>query len=196
MRRREKVNNGVEISTCTVQRKRQLGVYISPTVVSVALLLLSHLYMPTNFAHTNLIGTGRSSRVSVLFEYLHLVTAFPYSPTVCARFCTLLIKMDYFETRLWICYKWMCDLKPNESPAFWFICNGILEVSVTSQRNWLDITIKPEILRILCHDSWKTNLVFIVDLNTTIRRGFTNLTADDKKLRLEIDVGINGQCKT
>ena len=40
--------------------------------------------------------------------------------------------------------------------------------------------------------------MFIVDLNANIlvRRGFTNLTAAFKKLRLEIGVGIDGQCKT
>ena len=35
--------------------------------------------------------------------------------------------------------------------------------------------------------------MFIVDLNATIRRGFTNLTADYHKLRQEIGVGIDGQ---
>ena len=37
--------------------------------------------------------------------------------------------------------------------------------------------------------------MFIVDLNAT-RRSFTNLTADYQKLRLEIGVGIDGQCIT
>ena len=32
--------------------------------------------------------------------------------------------------------------------------------------------------------------MFIVDLNADIRRGFTNLTADYQKLRVEIGVGI------
>ena len=71
----------------------------------------------------------------------------------------------------------------------------ILEVGVTSQRNLITITIKSEILCILCHDTWETKLVFIIDLNANIRRGFTNLTADYQKLRLEIGVGIDGQCK-
>ena len=39
----------------------------------------------------------------------------------------------------------------------------------------MTITIKPEILRFLRHDSWETNSVFIVDLNATIRRVYTNL---------------------
>ena len=38
--------------------------------------------------------------------------------------------------------------------------------------------------------------MFIVDINATIRRGFTNTTADYQKLRLEIGVGIDKQCKT
>ena len=46
---------------------------------------------------------------------------------------------------------------------------------VTAQ---LTITIKPDILRILHHDSWETNSVFILDLNATIRKCFTNTTAD------------------
>ena len=54
----------------------------------------------------------------------------------------------------------------------------------------MTITIKPEILRILRHDIWGTVSVFIVDLNADIRGGFTNLTADYQKLRLEIGVGI------
>ena len=33
--------------------------------------------------------------------------------------------------------------------------------------------------------------MFIVDLNATIRRGFTNLTADYQKVRLEIGVGVD-----
>ena len=60
----------------------------------------------------------------------------------------------------------------------------------------LTITIKPEIFRNFRHDSWETNSVFIVDLNETIRRGFKNLTADYQQLRLEKDVGIDGQSKT
>ena len=56
--------------------------------------------------------------------------------------------------------------------------------------------IKREILRILRRDTWGTDSVFIVDLNATIRRGFTNITADYQKLRLEIGVGIDGQYKT
>ena len=55
---------------------------------------------------------------------------------------------------------------------------------------YITITIKPEILRILHHDIWGTVSVFIVDLNADIRGGFTNLTADYQKLRLEIGVGI------
>ena len=51
-------------------------------------------------------------------------------------------------------------------------------------------------LRILRHDTWGTDSVFIVDLNATIRRGFTNLTANYQKLRLEIGVEIDGQYKT
>ena len=51
-------------------------------------------------------------------------------------------------------------------------------------------SIKPEILRILRHDIWGTVSVFIVDLNADIRGGFTNLTADYQKLRLEIGVRI------
>ena len=50
--------------------------------------------------------------------------------------------------------------------------------------------IKPEILSILHHDIWGIVSVFIVDLNADIRGGFTNLTADYQKLRLEISVGI------
>ena len=38
--------------------------------------------------------------------------------------------------------------------------------------------------------------MFIVDLNATIKRGFTNLTADYQNLQLEIGVGIDWQCKT
>ena len=45
-------------------------------------------------------------------------------------------------------------------------------------------------------DTLGTDSVFIVDLNANIRGGFTNLTADYQKLRLEIGVGIYGQCKT
>ena len=55
---------------------------------------------------------------------------------------------------------------------------------------YITIMIKPEILRILHHDIWGTVSVFIVDLNANIRGGFTNLTADYQKLRLEIGVGI------
>ena len=54
----------------------------------------------------------------------------------------------------------------------------------------MTITIKPEILRILRYDIWGTVSVFIVDLNADKRGGFTNLTADYQKLRLEIGVGI------
>ena len=56
--------------------------------------------------------------------------------------------------------------------------------------------IKPEILRILRHDSLETISVFMVDLNATFRRGFTNFTADYQTLRMEIGVGVDGQCKT
>ena len=59
----------------------------------------------------------------------------------------------------------------------------------------MTITIKPEKLRILRIDIWGTVSVFIVDLNADIRGSFTNLTADYQKLRLEIGVGIYGQCK-
>ena len=52
----------------------------------------------------------------------------------------------------------------------------ILEVGVTSQRKLLINTIKPETIRILGHDTWETNLVFIVDLTATITRDFANLT--------------------
>ena len=48
----------------------------------------------------------------------------------------------------------------------------------------------------LRHDTWGTDLVFIVDLNATIRRGFTNITIDYQKLRLEIGVGIDRQYET
>ena len=54
----------------------------------------------------------------------------------------------------------------------------------------MTITIKPEIFRILRHDIWGTVSEFIVDLNADIRGGFTNITADNQKLRLEIGVGI------
>ena len=54
----------------------------------------------------------------------------------------------------------------------------------------MTITIQPEILRILRHDIKGTVSVFIVDLNADIRGGFTNLTADYQKLRLEMGVGI------
>ena len=54
----------------------------------------------------------------------------------------------------------------------------------------MTIAIKPKILRILRHYIWGTVSVFIVDLNADIRGGFTNLTADYQKLRLEIGVGI------
>ena len=60
----------------------------------------------------------------------------------------------------------------------------------------MTITIKPDILRILCLDIWGTVSVFIVDLNADIRGGFTNLTVDYQKLRLDIGVGIKGQSKT
>ena len=46
-------------------------------------------------------------------------------------------------------------------------------------------------LRILRLDIWGTVSVFIVDLNADIRGGFTNLTADYKKIRLDIIVGIS-----
>ena len=55
---------------------------------------------------------------------------------------------------------------------------------------YITFTIKPEILRILHHDIWGTVSVFIVERNADIRGGFTNLTADYQKLRLEIGVGI------
>ena len=55
---------------------------------------------------------------------------------------------------------------------------------------YMTITINPEILRILRHDIWGTVSVFIVDLNADIRGGFTNLTVEYQKLRLEIGVGI------
>ena len=67
----------------------------------------------------------------------------------------------------------------------------ILEVGVTSQRNWL-LRKSPK-YSVFCAltlwgQSWVS--VFIVDLKATIRRGFTNITADYQKLRLEIGVGI------
>ena len=55
---------------------------------------------------------------------------------------------------------------------------------------------KTTVLRILRRDTWGTVSVFIVDLNATIRRGFTNITADYQKLRPEIGVRIDGQYKT
>ena len=61
---------------------------------------------------------------------------------------------------------------------------------------YLTITIKPKILHILRHAIWEINSVFIVDLNATIRRGFTNLTADYQKLLHEIGEGIDGKCIT
>ena len=54
----------------------------------------------------------------------------------------------------------------------------------------MTITIKPEKLLILRLDIWGTVLVFIVDLNADIRGGFTNLTSDNQKLRLDIGLGI------
>ena len=54
----------------------------------------------------------------------------------------------------------------------------------------MTIRIKPKILRILRHDITGTVSVFIVDLNADIRGGFSNLTADYQKLRLEIGVRI------
>ena len=51
-------------------------------------------------------------------------------------------------------------------------------------------------MRILRHDTWETNSVFIVDLNTTITRDFANLTADNKKLLQEIGVRADEHCKT
>ena len=65
----------------------------------------------------------------------------------------------------------------------------ILEVGVNVTA-YMTITIKPEKLRILLLDIWGTVSVFIVDLNADIRGGFTNLTADYLKLRLDIGVGI------
>ena len=65
----------------------------------------------------------------------------------------------------------------------------ILEVGVTSQP-MLYIMIEPEKLRILRLDIWGTVSVLIVDLNADIRGGFTNLTANYQKLRLDIGVGI------
>ena len=66
----------------------------------------------------------------------------------------------------------------------------IFEVGVMSQRMTISITIKPEKLTILRLDIWGTVSVFIVDLNADIRGGFTNITADYQKLRLDIGVGI------
>ena len=66
--------------------------------------------------------------------------------------------------------------------------NAVTRLAEASWRR--DNTIKPEMLRILHHDIWGTVSVFIVDLNADIRGGFTNLTADYQKLRLEIGVGI------
>ena len=60
----------------------------------------------------------------------------------------------------------------------------------------IDYYDKARILRILRRDTWGTVSVFIVDLNATIRIGFTNITAEYQKLRLEIGVGIDGQYKT
>ena len=54
----------------------------------------------------------------------------------------------------------------------------------------MNITIKPEILRILRHDIWGTVSVFIVDINAGIKGDFTNITADYQKLRQEIGEGI------
>ena len=54
----------------------------------------------------------------------------------------------------------------------------------------MNITIKPEKLRILRLDIWGIVSVIIVDLNADIRGGFTNLTADYQTLRLEIGEGI------
>ena len=39
-------------------------------------------------------------------------------------------------------------------------------------------------------DIWRTVSVFITVLNADIRGGFTNLTADYQKLRLDIGIGI------
>ena len=55
----------------------------------------------------------------------------------------------------------------------------------------MTIRINLKILPILRqYDIWGTVSVFIVDLNADIRGGFTNLTADYQKLRLELGVGI------
>ena len=48
--------------------------------------------------------------------------------------------------------------------------------------------IKPETIRILRHDTWETNSVFIIDLSATIRRDFANPTADYQKVPPEIGV--------
>ena len=60
---------------------------------------------------------------------------------------------------------------------------------------YMTITIKSEILRILRHDIWGTVSLFIVDLNADIKGGFTNLTADYQKSRLEIGVEYKDNAK-
>ena len=56
--------------------------------------------------------------------------------------------------------------------------------------------IKPETIRILRHDTWEINSVFIVDHNATITGDFANLMTDNKKSLLEIGVKVDGHCKT
>ena len=56
--------------------------------------------------------------------------------------------------------------------------------------------IKPETIRILGHDTWEEDSVFIVDPNATITRDFANITTDYQKLLLEIGVRVDGHRKT
>ena len=71
-----------------------------------------------------------------------------------------------------------------------YACKKLYSWSRRDVTAYITITINPEKLRILHHDIWGTVSVFIVDINADIRGGFTNLTADYQKLRLEIGVGI------
>ena len=54
---------------------------------------------------------------------------------------------------------------------------------------------KPDILIVLRHDTWGTDSKFLVELNATVQRDFTNLTADYQKILLEIGVMVDGLCK-
>ena len=84
---------------------------------------------------------------------------------------------------------WNCTATHNIfQDIFFWVSDKIALVSIFSPPThpW----VSEKLQKILEHCIWGTVSVFIVDLNADIRGGFTNLTADYKKLRPDIGVAI------